>query len=241
MKRLFVIAALAAASTPLLAAAPPAQQILDTIEKSRNGWASYVVDVRIENFRQQKAVDNDTYQVYIKGPDHTLVKFTSPTGKGKSLLMLEEAMWLYLPTAGRPIRVTPLQRLSGNASNGVVAQTSLTANYTPSLVGEETVNGKATYVLDLAAKRKSATYQHVKVWIDQQTMLPMQAEFRLTSGKPTKRVEYLDYQPVKGGGKLLKRQVMYDLLRNGQKTVIEYANYVPRELPDKLFNQNSLR
>lgn len=242
MKRAIVIAAtILGAAMPLFATAPTAQQILDEIDKSRNGWSSYVVDVKISNFRQQKPVDDNSYQVFIKGPDRSLVKFLSPAEKGKSLLMLEEAMWLFLPTAGRPIRVTPLQRLSGNASNGDVAQTSLTANYTSLMNGEDQVSGRPAWIMDLTAKRKSATYQHVKLWIDQETHLPLTAEFRLTSGKPMKRVEYLEYVSVNGGGKLLKRQVMYDLLRNDQKTVIEYGNYAQRDLPEKLFNQNSLR
>jgi outer membrane lipoprotein-sorting protein len=242
MKRIILSAAtLLLAAVPLFAAAPTAQQILDEIDRSRNGWISYVVDVKISNFRQQKAVDDKLYQVFIKGPDHSLVKFMSSTEKGKSLLMLEEAMWLFLPTAGRPIRVTPLQRLSGNASNGDVAQTSLTANYTSDLKGEEPVAGRPAWILDLTAKRKSATYQHVRLWIDQETRLPVTAEFRLTSGKPMKRVEYVQYVNVAGGGKLLKQQILYDLLRKEQKTIIDYGNYTQRDLPDKLFNKNSLR
>lgn len=226
---------------PLLAAVPTAEQLLTGIDRSRNLWSSYVVDVKISNFKQEKQVDGNAYQVYIKGTDRTLVKFMSPVDRGKSLLMLEEAMWLYLPTAGRPIRVTPLQRLSGNASNGDVAQTSLTANYTPTLAGEDTIEGKAAWILELDSKKKSSTYQHVRLWIGKDDMLPIRAEFRLTSGKPSKRVEYVEYQRAAGGQMLLKRQVMYDLLRNDTKTIMEYANYTPRDLPDTLFNQNSLR
>jgi outer membrane lipoprotein-sorting protein len=234
------IAALAAAAS-LFAALPTAEQLLTGIDRSRNGWSSYVVDVKISNFKGGKAADTNAYQVFIKGADRTLVKFMSPMDKGKSMLMLDGGMWLFLPTAGRPIRVTPLQRLSGNASNGDVAQTSLAANYTPALAGEETVDGKASWILELDSKKKSSTYQHVKLWIGKDDLLPIRAEFRLTSGKPSKRVDYVEYQKVAGGQMLLKRQVMYDLMRNDQKTIMEYGNYTQRELPDSLFNQNSLR
>jgi outer membrane lipoprotein-sorting protein len=235
----FAIATLAIAMS-LLAAAPTADQILLGVDNSR-GWSSYVVDIKISNFKKGKPVDVNAYHVSLKGADRTLVEFMSPVDRGKSLLMLEEAMWLYLPTAGRPIRVTPLQRLSGNASNGDVAQTALRTNYTPTLVGEETIDGKSSWILELNSKRKSSTYRQVKVWIGKDDLLPIRAEFQLTSGKPWKRVDYVEYQKVAGGQMLLKRQVMYDLMRKDQETIMEYANYTKRNLPDSMFNQNSLR
>ena len=222
------------------AAKPTADQILSSVDRTRNGWSSFVVDVKINNFKNDKAVDQDAYQVFIKGTDRTLVKFMSPEDRGKSLLMLDQAMWLYLPTASRPVRVTPLQRLSGNASNGDIAQTNLTVNYAARLTGEATVSGREAWVLELTAKRKSATYQVVQLWVGKNDLTPIQAEFRLQSGKPVKRVEYLEYDTF-GAQKMIRRQVMYDLLRNEQKTVVEYANYQRRELADKLFNQNALR
>jgi len=239
--RLLLPLALTLASLPLFAAATPtAEQILSSVDRTRNGWTSFVVDVKINNIKNGKTVDQDAYQVFIKGTDRTLVKFMSPEDRGKTLLMLDQAMWLYLPTASRPIRVTPLQRLSGNASNGDIAQTNLAANYTARVAGEEKLTGGDSWMLELKAKRKSATYQVVRLWVDKKDLTPIKAEFRLQSGKPIKRVEYLEYDTF-GAQKMIRRQVMYDLLRNEQKTVVEYANYQRRELADKLFNQNSLR
>lgn len=224
----------------LYANAPTADQILSSVDRTRNGWSSFVVDVKIHNYKHGKPADQDAYQVFIKGTDRTLVKFMSPQDRGKSLLMLDQAMWLYLPTASRPIRVTPLQRLSGNASNGDIAQTNLAANYTARVTGEAKVSGRDAWTLELKARRKGATYQVVNLWVSKSDLTPIQAEFRLQSGKPMKRVEYLEYDTF-GAQKMIRRQVMYDLLRNEEKTVVEYANYERRELADKLFNQNSMR
>ena len=236
--RLTAITLLAAAT--LHAAPPTGDQILNSVDRTRNGWDSFVVDVKINNFKNGRSVDENLYQVSIKGTDRTLVKFMSPDERGKSLLMLDEAMWLYLPTASRPVRVTPLQRLSGNASNGDIAQTSLAANYTARLAGEANVGGREAWKLELTAKRNSATYQGVDLWVAKSDFTPIQAEFRLQSGKPMKRVEYLEYDTV-GTQKLIRRQVMYDLLRNQESTVVEYSRYERRALADKLFNQNSMR
>jgi hypothetical protein len=102
---------------------------------------------------------------------------------------------------------------------------------------EEVLEGKPVYVLDLVAKRKSATYQATRYWIAKDTGLPVQAEYKLASGKVSKRALFAEYQTVEGR-QVLRRQEIYDLLRKEEKSVLEYSNYVRRELPDKMFNKN---
>lgn len=228
------------------AAAPPLQPpdahaILEQAERYRTGgWNAFTFDVKITEEGQSgpRAVTN--YQVLVKGALQTLVKFSDPNDKGKLLLMVEEGMWLYLPSASRPIRVTPLQRLAGNASNGDVAQTDFAVMYTATIVGEEALDGQAAWVLELTAKSKSATYRSVRYWVAKDGLLPLQAELRLTSAKPSKLARFEQYASM-AGRRLLKRQVIVDLLRSDQpRTVLEFGNYAARELPDRLFNKNYL-
>jgi outer membrane lipoprotein-sorting protein len=248
MRVFTVVGTLAAALT---FAAPPqgglhaavslsASDILAAADRSRNGWDSFVVDVVITTYKAAHADEASRYQVFIKEPDKTLVKFEDVRDRGKVLLELDEAMWFYLPSTSRPIRVTALQRLTGNASNADVAQRTYATAYTPVLAGEEVVKGKAAYVLDLTAKKKGTTYQQIRYWVATETLLPLKAEFTLTSGKASKMTEFEEYQTVQGH-RLLTRQVIYDLLRNEQQTVMEYRNYQGRPLPDKMFSQSYLR
>lgn len=237
--------ALAALAAGVPAAAPDAQppdaqRILEVAERARTGgWDAFAFDVRItdESASGPRAVTN--YQVLVKGALQTLVRFSDPGDKGKVLLMVEEGMWFYLPSASRPIRVTPLQRLAGNASNGDVAQTDFAVLYSAKVVGEEDLGGRAAWVLELTARRKGATYRSARYWVSKDG-LPLQAELRLTSDKPSKLVHFEEYQDV-AGRRLLKRQVIVDLLRNDRpRTVLEYRNYGARELPDRFFNKNYL-
>jgi outer membrane lipoprotein-sorting protein len=235
----FLIALAPAGALPARADARGVDEIMAAADRGRNGWDSFSVDVTITNYKNERLESSSRYQVLMKGADRTLVRFNDARDKGKLLLMLEDAMWLYMPSTSRPIRVTPLQRLSGNASNGDVAQTSLAAHYAAVLAGEETVDGEPAYVLELTARRKSSTYQKVRYWVAEKTLLPLKAEFQLTSGKPSKTCRYERYENV-GGRPVLRRLVIYDLLRADQKTVMEYEKYAPRELADKLFNRNFL-
>jgi hypothetical protein len=219
------------------AAKPTPGEILAQVDRSKNGFDSFVVDVRITNYRRGAVDKVSNYQVSIKGANKSLVKFVEAEDKGKFLLTVDDFMWFYLRSASRPVRVTPLQRLSGNASNGDVAQTNLAENYETVSMTEEVVDGKPTYVLDLVAKRKSATYQGARYWVAKDSLLPLKAEFKLGSGKPSKRAVFVEYQLV-DGRRVLRRQEIYDLLRNEEKTVLEYSNYVSKDLPDKMFNKN---
>jgi hypothetical protein len=226
---------------PATATAPAAsrtvEEVLSHADRGQNGLHSFVVNVRITNYVRDKVDKVTQYEVSIKGGSRSLVKFLDPEDQGKFLLTVDEFMWIYLRSASRPVRVTPLQRLSGNASNGDVAQTSLVENYQPVAMTEELLDGKPVYVMDLVAKRKSATYQATRYWIDKNTLLPIKADYKLGSGKVSKRALFTDYQRV-DGVTLLRRQEIYDLLRNEEKSVLEYSNYVRRELPDKMFNKN---
>jgi outer membrane lipoprotein-sorting protein len=218
------------------AAMPDATDLLKRSDAFRNGWPSFVTHVKITNFEAGKADEEKLYEVSQKGTDKTYVEFMSPREKGRHLLMLTDDMWIYLPDTSRPVRITPLERLSGDASNGDVARTNYAVDYTPSYVRTEKVGATECYVLDLTAKRKGATYQRIVYWIRVEDARPVKAEFYLTSGKHIKSATFDDYANF-DGRLLLHRLTLYDEIRHNSHSVLEYSGSVPRALPDKLFYQ----
>jgi outer membrane lipoprotein-sorting protein len=150
--------------------------------------------------------------------------------------MLGEDMWVYLPDTSRPVRITPLERLSGDASNGDVARTNYAADYTPAYVRTEKRGADDCYVLNLTAKRRGATYQRILYWLRVQDDRPVKAEFYLTSGKLIKSATFDDFLTVDGRAQL-RRMTLYDEIRHNSHSVLDYSGIAPRELPDKLFYQ----
>jgi outer membrane lipoprotein-sorting protein len=150
------------AATP---APPDAEALLKRSDVYRNGWPSYVLRVKITNYESGKADEEKLYEVSQKGTEKTYVEFMSPREKGQHLLMLGDDMWVYLPDTSRPVRITPLERLSGDASNGDVARTNYAVDYSPVYLRTEKVGAEDCYVLDLTAKRKGATYQRILYWV----------------------------------------------------------------------------
>jgi len=216
-----------------------ADQILKLSDLSRNGWDSYGVRTTIENFEDGTMKDKGLFDVTIKGASKTLVKFLNADVKGQYLLMVDDDMWIYMPNTRKPIRITPLQRLMGNASNGDVARTRYAHDYAATLLKNEVLNGVPCYVLDLKAKSDGATYNRIEYWIAKETNRPKRAEIYLTSGKHYKSIDFDTYEEILGRP-LLTQMTITDRLRSGRKTVMRYDSYAPGELPDKYFNKDYL-
>lgn len=221
-----------AASAP----APNAEKLLQRSDAYRNGWPSFVVHVKITDYDAGKPDEEHLYEVSQKGTDKTYVEFMSPREKGRHLLMVGDDMWVYLPDTSRPVRITPLERLTGDASNGDVARTNYAVDYTPVFLRSEKVGVVDCDVLELTAKRKGATYQRILYWLREEDARPVRAEFYLTSGKHIKSATFDEYTESNGRAQLHKL-TLYDEIRHTSHSVLEYSGSAPRTLPDKLFYQ----
>ena len=201
--------------------------LLSKVDAARNALESFVVDVDLTSTTTGGHSETSKFRVYAKGSDRSVVEFTAPQSeKGKYLLMLRDAMWIYMPSASRPIRISPLQRLMGQASNGDVARTAFSVDYTQQSVAEE---GDA-YVLDLAAKDPSIAYNRVRLWVDKTTYEPRRADFYVVSGKLIKRATYHGADSIE----------IDDLLRPGNRTVMRYSNRAAHDNPDRMFSKDAL-
>jgi outer membrane lipoprotein-sorting protein len=221
------------AATPAI---PDAAALLKHSDIYRNGWPSFVLRVKITHYESEKEDEEKLYEVSQKGAEKSYVEFLSPREKGQHLLMLGDDMWMYLPDTSRPIRITPLERLNGDASNGDVAHTNYAVDYSPVYLRTEKAGTEECYVLDLTAKRKGATYQRILYWLRADDARPVRAEFYLTSGKHIKSATFDDYTSI--GGKIqLRRWTLYDEIRHNSRSVLEYSGITQRDLPDKLFYQ----
>lgn len=221
-----------AASVP----APDAEALLKRSDTYRNGWPSFVVHVQITDYEAGKPDEEHLYEVSQKGTDKTYVEFMSPREKGRHLLMLGDDMWVYLPDTSRPVRITPLERLTGDASNGDVARTNYAVDYTPLYLRQEKVGAVDCDVLELTAKRKGATYQRILYWVRAEDARPVRAEFYLTSGKHIKSATFDEYLESNGRPQLHKL-TLYDEIHHTSHSVLEYSGSAPHALPDKLFYQ----
>jgi outer membrane lipoprotein-sorting protein len=238
LQTLFILFVAFTAVTPTLRA-EDAAAILARVDAFRNPLPSFSVDVELTSTSKTKS-ETSRFRVFGKGSDRSVVEFLFPQSeKGKAMLMLRDGMWIYLPSASRPIRISPLQRLMGQASNGDVARTSFTVDYVAGTASEELLDGRKTWVLDLTAKDPAIAYNKVRLWIDRTSSEPLRADFFTVSGKLIKRALYREYG-VMAGRRTVTLVEIEDLLRSGNKTVMRYSNLAARENAEKMFSKDSL-
>ena len=236
MKRLSLLVLLLTLLTlPLPLRAADAAAILESSDKYRSALDSFSIDVELTSFEGARP-ESSKFRVYGKGSDRSVVEFLAPASdKGRLLLMLRDAMWIYMPSSSRPIRISPMQRLMGQASNGDVARSSFTIDYRAVSASEE---GNA-WVIDLAAKDPAVAYKRVRLWIDRDSHEPRRADFYVASGKLLKRATYKKFGTM-AGRRVVTEVEIEDLLRIGHRTVMRYSNLVERNNPDKMFTKDAL-
>ncbi|POB65316.1 outer membrane lipoprotein-sorting protein, partial [Vibrio vulnificus] len=107
---------------------------------------------------------------------------------GQKMLMLQDNYWLQMPKSRRPIRITPMQKLLGEASVGDISTLTWSEDYQGIWVASEKVQGLAgesvaTQRLQLTAKTSGASYQIIDLWLTEQENFPLKADLYLRSGK----------------------------------------------------------
>ena len=233
MKMILAVAAVVALSAPMQADGDAAK-LLALADGFRGGFDSGVVEVKLTNYDVDRVVEEAGFEVFVKG-ENSLVRFLSVRSKGQSLLMRGDDMWLFLPAVARPVRITPIQRLLGNVSNGDLARLRYALDYDATIEGEAESAGVTCTVLELRARRRGATYQRVRYFVRKDDARPVRAEYFLTSGKAIKTAVFGGLREM-GGRPTLTRIEIQDALHPASKTTIDFLRLAPRALPDKLFN-----
>ena len=234
MKRLLLLPAVLACIPVFLSANDGAASLLERADAFRVTFDAFVVHVTLTNMDGARVEDKADFEVSVKD-DNSLVRFLSVRSKGQSLLMRGDDMWLFLPAVARPVRITPIQRLMGNVSNGDLARLRYAADYDATLAGDVVMDGQPAHALELRARRKAATYQRVRYVVRKADARPLTAEYFLTSGKPVKRATFSEPRDM-AGRLILTRTVIEDADRPASKTIIDFVSITVKQLPDRLFN-----
>jgi Outer membrane lipoprotein-sorting protein len=233
-------------TVPLLAvprpvAADEAEEIVRRADLVRRPGESFVWKVTITSTEGVKAPTVDGFEVFVKGARKSFVKFVAPPRNvGRSLLALDRDLWIYLPDAGRPVRIPLAQRLVGQVANGDLARVDYAGDYDVRLVGTESVEGVACHVLDLKAKTKDVTYAAIKYWVARDEPRPVKAEFYAGTGTLLKTGTFDGLKEI-GGHRLVTRLTFVDAIRKDRKSVLEFGDVKVRDLPEKYFDKNYMK
>lgn len=172
----------------LVGGALSAQQgaaLLERVDRLRHPWPAFSVEVTLKDQKSEQR-----WRVRARENGDARVEGLSKKEMGRTVLMLGDEMWLLLPNARRPIKVSPAQRLMGPAAGGDLARSRFAQDYQIKELQEEFLEGRACHRLDLQARKASLSYRTAQLWIDKATGIPIKAEYFLPSGKQAKTMHF---------------------------------------------------
>lgn len=231
-------------------AEPDPQAILAASDLVRNPSRPFTVNITLIEFRGGKMTESTALAVHSKpdpatGQFRTLVRIVAPA-RDVNKLMLKNGndLWFFDPASQASIRLSPQQRLLGQAANGDVVTVNLAKDYRAELAGEEEiVDGervtRQAHKLTLEAAADDVTYHRVEMWVDRGNARPIKALFYAESGRLLKTAYYRKYQSQLGRERPTE-VIIIDGLDPGWVTVMRYADYGWRELPDAWFQRDYL-
>lgn len=222
----------------LLAGGQAAAQDVDAILKKTDSFripeASAQVETMVQTMKGGRVDKEKLYQVLSKPDGKSLVLFRSAGEAGQKMLMVGDAFWMLLPGSARPIRITPLQKLLGDASIGDIATLSWSGQYSGTVVREVDVDDVACIELELVARRKSLSYQRIVLQVARRDYRPVHADLYAASNRKIKQARFV-VEP-RAGRQTVTRMTLVDEIETSRETVISFLSAKPRQLGDELFN-----
>lgn len=226
MRNLFLALLL---SIPGVAAAVTVDEMLDGIDKNLT-YDSRESQVRMTVTKNGRT---KTYLMHSfgRGAEEMAMEYLEPArDKGTKMLKKSDELWMWLPT------VEKTQKLSGHmlrqgmmgsdmSYEDLMEQSKWRDMYSGKVAGEETVDGRNTWKVDLTAKDNTVSYPRRLIWVDQATMIPLKQELYAQSGMLLKVWTMSDIRTI-GTRQFPFKMVVEDKLQTGSKTEISFDSVV---------------
>jgi len=244
-----ILAALVVLATSA-AYAQSAADIIAAADRVRNPDKPFRLIDTLTDFTDGKPVSRTTLIVASLEDTATrrfssIVRFTAPArDEGKMVMMDEGRMWFYDPASKASVRLSPQQRLTGQAANGDVVSTNFGRDYASTLVGEETLKDadrkdRNTWHLDLKASSDEAVYGRVEYWIEKGTYLPVKSKFYADSGRLLKTAYYHKVEKQLSADRPTET-IIIDAIDPKQVTRMTYSDYRFQDVKREWFQRDAL-
>jgi hypothetical protein len=252
VRRLLLALALAipGAGAATSAHAETAQEIIATADRIRNPTQPFRLTSTLVEYVDGKPRGQSVLFVYAKEDPTThrfrnLVRYAEPPrDAGKMALLDNHVLWFYDPASKASVRISPQQRLIGQASIGDILTVNLAADYAGTLAGIETIQDatrqeKSCWHLDMTASNDLATYNRVEYWVEQKTGYPIKAKFYSDSGRLLKILYYRAFTEQLGAVRPTEA-VIIDAVDTTLVTRLQFSDYRAQEIPEAWFQRDYL-
>ena len=224
---------------------PDANQILEKVDQnmiSKNQVATS--QMIIHGRRNDRTI---TSKGWTEGSEKSLSEYLSPAREeGTKMLKLEDQLWIYSPSSDRTILISGhmlRQSVMGSdlSYEDMMEDRKLTEVYNAKVTGEEKIEDRDAWVLELEAKVDDATYQSRKIWVDQERYVPLKEELYAKSGQLLKKTTMKDVEQI--DGRWYPKTVVYkDMLKDGEGTEFTLVDVkFDQDIPEYIFSKAALK
>jgi len=183
--------------------------------------------------------------IYAEGTDKSFIEFTNPEDKGIKYLKLSDELWMRFPDAEDTVKISGhMLRESMMGSDfsyeDVMENEKLIKRYSVKIIGNEKLNDRDCYVLELNARDKKITYAKRKLWVDKERFVILKGQLFTLSGKLMK--ESLFENVMRYGERYYPTKLtMANKLLKDSATIFEMTDITfNASIPDGTFSKRSL-
>ncbi len=229
----------------LAAAAQSADEILERVDRNMSSENRvFESSMTIHGKRTSRTITSRTYAV---GDSRSFTEYLSPAREeGTKMLKLEDQLWIYSPGTDRTIQISGhmlRQSVMGSdlSYEDMMEDRKLTEVYDASIAGEEELDGRPVWVLDLTANVEDIAYASRKVWIDKERFIPLREELYAKSGQLLKRSAMSDVKRIEG--RWFPTTIVYkDMMKQGDGTEFTMTSIrFDQEIDEYIFSKAALK
>lgn len=222
--------------SPTAAEHEQVQAFLKQADRYRKQDERAKVRIQLAQYKGDEKLNSKDYLVHVFPDQQSLVIMKSPKEKGQKVLMMGDNYWMIMPKSRRPIRITPMQKLIGEASTGDIATLTWAGDY----AGQQVESTDTTRTLDLTAQRKGLTYHRILLTLDRTTHFPLHADLFVKSGKMVKQAEFLRGRLVGETQDSVIGMKLKDAINKNKRTHVMYLERSESTLSPKVLNPSYL-
>jgi outer membrane lipoprotein-sorting protein len=224
---------------------PGADEILEKIDQNMSSENRiFESSMTIHGKRNSRTITSKTYSV---GDKQSFTEYLSPAREeGTKMLKLEDQLWIYSPSTDRTIQISGhmlRQSVMGSdlSYEDMMDDRKLTETYNATVIGEEEIDGRKTWVLELTAKVDDVAYASRKLWVDTERFVPLREELYAKSGQLLKRSTMSDVVLIEG--RWFPKTIVYkDMLKQGDGTEFKVLDIkFNQDIPEYIFSKAALK
>ncbi|MGA1870171.1 MAG: outer membrane lipoprotein-sorting protein [bacterium] len=244
MKKLFIIL-LIFYSSVLYAESPTGKDILEKIDKnlvarSRVSTSTMIIKGR-RGTRTVKA------KTWAEGIERGFTEYLAPAReKGTKMLKIKDELWTWTPSTDRIIKIAGhmlRQSMLGSdiSYEDFMEDPILSNTYDSKISGEEDIDGRPCYILDLRAKEDNVAYSNRILWVDKERYVALREDLFAKSGNLLKTLRIKEVFKIDNRW-YPKRMIFKDVLKKGSGTelIIDSIEF-NLKIPSRIFSKASLR